>query len=165
MVIVDTREKKNQFILDYFDKHGIEYKIQKLEVGDYQIEGSPHFVIDRKADIQELVKNIVHDHERLSKEIDKAIKGNIQLVFLIEDEEVKSLDDLKHWRNYRVKWSPRATQGETLLKQINTLIDHRDEKSKERYDRKYTLRFLFVDHDHYASRLLRLLEANDESMD
>lgn len=154
MIIVDSREQKNQFIIDYFESHNIDYVIQKLDVGDYSLEGSPHFVIDRKANVQELVQNIIHEHDRLSREIQRAIDNNIQLVFLIEDEDIKCLDDLGKWFNYRKKWSPKATQGEQLLKAINTMIEHR----YRNYN--YTLRFLFVDREHYATTLLRLLEVN-----
>lgn len=156
MIIVDTREQKNQFILEYFEAHGIEYRINKLDVGDYSLEGSPHFSIDRKANVQELVGNMIHDHERLSKEIQRAIDNKVDLVFLIEDENIKCLDDLIDWHNYRRKWSPKATEGEQLLKCINTMIDHR----YNNYD--YSLRFLFTDHEHYASVLVRLLEAHKD---
>lgn len=32
MIISDSREKKNQHILDYFNQHNIEYKIIALEI-------------------------------------------------------------------------------------------------------------------------------------
>lgn len=37
--IFDTREKKNDHIKAYFERHGIPFKVQKLDEGDYQIEG------------------------------------------------------------------------------------------------------------------------------
>ena len=42
-LIVDSREKWTQpgstdrHIPDYFDRHGIEWEVRKLDVGDYQI--------------------------------------------------------------------------------------------------------------------------------
>ena len=47
-IICDTREKKNEHILKYFERCGIEYINKKLDVADYQIEGDNGIVIDRK---------------------------------------------------------------------------------------------------------------------
>ena len=35
VILIDTREQKNQHITNYFDKKGIKYKTQKLDYGDY----------------------------------------------------------------------------------------------------------------------------------
>ena len=35
VVLVDSREKKNSHIIDYFKKQGISYKSEKLDYGDY----------------------------------------------------------------------------------------------------------------------------------
>ena len=35
VILVDSREKKNKYILDYFEKQGISYRVEKLEYGDY----------------------------------------------------------------------------------------------------------------------------------
>ena len=35
MIIVDTRERKWDHIKKYFDEHGVEYVVQKLDEGDY----------------------------------------------------------------------------------------------------------------------------------
>ena len=35
IVLVDSREKKNSHILDYFRKQKIAYQVEKLEYGDY----------------------------------------------------------------------------------------------------------------------------------
>jgi ERCC4-type nuclease len=35
VVLVDSREKKNEHILNYFDTHHINYKKQALSSGDY----------------------------------------------------------------------------------------------------------------------------------
>jgi hypothetical protein len=67
--LFDTREKRNEHIKAYFDKHGIEYEIRKLDVGDYQIEGKPQISVDRKRNLQELSKNLMNakDHSRFWK--------------------------------------------------------------------------------------------------
>ena len=35
IVLIDTREKKNSHILDYFRKQKIAYQVEKLEYNDY----------------------------------------------------------------------------------------------------------------------------------
>lgn len=35
VILVDSREKKNAHVLDYFKKQGISYQVLKLEYGDY----------------------------------------------------------------------------------------------------------------------------------
>ena len=45
--IFDSREKKNDHIKAYFEKHGIPFKVQKLDEGDYQIDGNPDRTVDR----------------------------------------------------------------------------------------------------------------------
>lgn len=149
MIIVDTREQKNQFILDYFGSRNIEYKHEKLEVGDYSMLSNPHFSIDRKANIQELIQNVVHDHERFVKELKRAAENKIRLLILVQSESVHSLDDLDDWHNYRLKWSPKATTGSQLKKIINTMIC------------EYGLQVMFVDKEHYAVTLVWLLEVHD----
>ena len=39
MLTCDSRERKNEHILRYFDRHGIDYEIRKLDIGDYMLDG------------------------------------------------------------------------------------------------------------------------------
>ena len=64
LIIVDSREKKNAHILHYFDEHGIEYVIRKMDVADYQIEGMDKFVIDRKQNLDELATNLTNPKDK-----------------------------------------------------------------------------------------------------
>ena len=65
IIIVDTREKRNEHILRYFDRHGIEYRIEKLEIGDYMLDGGA-ISIDTKRSVDELASNMLNrnDHAR-----------------------------------------------------------------------------------------------------
>ena len=64
-LLVDTREQWTQFrpgrrpdthISDYLERHGIPWKIQKLDVGDYMLEGGS-ITVDRKKDLEEIGKD------------------------------------------------------------------------------------------------------------
>lgn len=151
MIVVDTREQKNQFILEYFEKNNIEFKEEKLDVGDYQLNENTSFVIDRKANIEELIQNVIHDHARLVREIKRASDSGIHLLFLVQSEEVKSLDDLDAWENPRIKWSPKATTGQTLKKILNTMID------------EYGMQVIFCDKSHFATTLIWLLRSHNRN--
>ena len=84
VILVDTREHegKNDHILNYFDSKKINWKKYKLDFGDYSfmipkneelsIPRDLYFdskiMIERKANLDELVGNIVKDRNRLKKE-------------------------------------------------------------------------------------------------
>ncbi len=79
VVLVDSREKKNTHILDYFRKQKIAYQVEKLEYGDYSfmvpaaVAGEDIFfhrdcVVERKASLEELSGNLTGERERFEKE-------------------------------------------------------------------------------------------------
>ena len=84
MYIFDTREKKNNHIKAYFEMHGIPFKVQKLDEGDYQIEGKPGRTIDRKQNLQEMYNCVVNDKSRFMKEVRRCYEMRIKLYVLIE---------------------------------------------------------------------------------
>ena len=129
MIIVDTREKPKAIekILKYFDAHGVEYRKEKLDYGDYMIENGPKISIDRKQNIAELAKNCTRESERFRREMARAAADGARLVILVEQntyqdrgEPVEVLDiiDLIRWSSphtmvrgekvYRVLTSWRA---------------------------------------------------------
>ena len=70
MLICDSREKKNDHILRYFDRHGIEYEIRKLDYGDYMAENGT-VTIDRKQNLSEVCHNLMlaSDKRRFMNEV------------------------------------------------------------------------------------------------
>ena len=91
-LISDTREKKNQHVLDYFEAVGIKYEIAKLDFGDYMDVYRPYICIDRKQNIAELAKNCTSDKERFKREILRAQAAGCQLVILVEQNRYKDRD-------------------------------------------------------------------------
>ena len=109
--IFDTRERKNEHIKAYFDKHSIEYEIRKLDVGDYQIEGNPQISVDRKRNLAELSKNLMNakDHSRFWKEVRRAREQNVKLFVLVEHGgQIKSIEDVAKWTDKYSGVSGRA---------------------------------------------------------
>lgn len=143
--IFDTRERKNEHIKSYFDKHGIEYEIRKLDVGDYQIEGKPQISVDRKRNLQELSKNLMNakDHSRFWKEVRRAREQKIKLFVLVEHGgQIKSIEDVSKWTD---KYS--GVSGRRLADEIY------------RVHIAYGVEFLFCDKRCTAKKIIDILEA------
>ena len=104
-IIEDTGQKAGQHdnVKEYCESHGIIFRRQKLNVGDYQ--SPPRVAVDTKKGMQEIYSDIVSDHERFRNECIRAMDDGIRLVILIEEENIKNLEDAKRWKNPRTaKW-------------------------------------------------------------
>ena len=101
MILVDTREKKHQTILSYFERHNIPYKHIALKTGDYMLEGNNKVTIDRKRNLDEVWGNLFSkgNKERFMREIKRAKKDNMQFILLIEHGRIKSVSDIAKWRS------------------------------------------------------------------
>ena len=66
MIIVDTREQANSFVIRYFEENIIPYTEKKLDEGDYKLEGQDNIVIERKQDLLEL-KNFILSLKNVTK--------------------------------------------------------------------------------------------------
>lgn len=136
-IIVDTREKPHAIanILDYFERHGIEYEKKKLDYGDYMLKDphdGPKISIDRKQYIEELAKNCTYVNKKLNineparfrKEMEKAKEDGARLVILVEQNRYK---DRGEWRTVSsiedlLTWSSPRTQvrGEKVYRVLSS---------------------------------------------
>lgn len=96
VVLVDTREKQNRHIIDYFDKNNIAYEPTTLIYGDYSfyipadVAGENIYfhrdiVIERKASLEELSGNLAQERERFEREFLRAGNDRAKLYLMIED--------------------------------------------------------------------------------
>lgn len=148
MIQIDTREHADELlrITRQLNALGVDYFIQKLDVGDYMKIGNDHLSIDRKKNLQELCGNVTQQHERFQRELVRAIKNDVKLVILCEHgQDIKCLEDVYFWRNPRLEKSPKATTGEQLYKSLKTI--------KERYG----VDFEFCDKRHTAKKIVEIL--------
>ena len=146
MIIADTREKKNEHILRYFDRHGIEYEIRKLDVGDYMLDGNDTISVDRKSSVDELASNMLNrnDHARFMREAKRAADSGVKLIVLLETSKYKSIPDLREWRS---KYS--GITGRALMDAVyKTHI-------------AYGVEFLFCPKISTARRILEILSCTD----
>ena len=130
MVIqIDSREKPKiiESIIAEFDRQGVEHFTSKLFVGDYMNLDNTKLVIDRKHNLQEICNNVVQDHKRFCDELARANRFDIHVVVLIEhSKNIRTLEDVRHWVNPRLKVSPLAVSGERLYKILFAISEHYD---------------------------------------
>jgi hypothetical protein len=145
---IDTREKARaiQKIREYFDSNGIKTIDSKLFVGDYMSYDNPRLIVDRKQNLQELCGNVCQQHKRFTAELQRAYDAGIKLIILCEHGGgVKCLDDVKNWKNPRLKDSPLAVSGERLYKILSTMAIH------------YNVDFEFCDKRATGRRIVEIL--------
>lgn len=146
-VIIDSREKKCDHIKAWFDKNGIEYKIRKLDEGDYQIAGQPNISVDRKKDMQEMYNCVVNDKSRFYKEVRRCHQKGIKLYVLIEHGgQIKSLVDVP-------KWKPK----------YGTITSREIADRLYRLHISYGVEFLFCDKRSTGRKIIEILSAENQT--
>ena len=146
IIICDTREKGNKNILKYFDKIGQDYIISKLDAGDYMLYKDYTTIIDKKDGLLELANNLCNskEHARIKREIARAFDlGCENFYFLIQDNKIKSIDDIKNWTSKHTK-----VKGDTLLKIMLTM------------KKRYNVNFLIAPKKRMGEIIIRLLLDN-----
>lgn len=144
MYIFDSREKKNEHIKRYFDRHGIEYKIEKLDVGDYRLVGNDQVVVDRKQNLDECLQNLMlkRDKPRFMREVRRAMDTNVKLVILCENGgDIKSIEDVEHWKS-----AYSRVPGKAIANRMRVL------------ERSFDIEFKFCDKRHTAKEIISILE-------
>ena len=125
VILEDTRNspKKNAHIRKQLESLGYQVDRSKLYVGDYIFADSSKIAVDTKQDLQEVAGNLCQDHERFKQECERAKAAGVQLVILVCEDHIKSLDDVPSWYNWRKKFSTRAINGKQLWKIMTTMTE------------------------------------------
>lgn len=147
MLICDSRERwtqagsRDRHLKSYFEKHGITYRVEKLDVGDYMLDGGT-LVIDRKSGLDELSTNLTNaaDSARFMREVRRAYHAGIKLVILIEQRGITCHDDVSSWRSKHT-----GVSGAELLKRMFKL------------EMSYGVRFFFCDKRSCGRRIMEIL--------
>lgn len=115
--VVDTREKKNEHILDYFKEHDIKYKVEKLDFGDYGFElPEPYshlnnkIVVEKKNSIDEINGNFTKGRERFHNEFKRARDNDAKVHLVVENATWKKIMN----GTYRSKISPNSVMASFL---------------------------------------------------
>lgn len=147
MLICDSRERwtqagsRDRHLKSYFEKHGILYRVEKLDVGDYMLDGGK-ISVDRKYGMEEISKNLTNkdDNIRFMAEIRRAYEAGIKLVILIEQRGITCHDDVAAWRSKHT-----GVSGAELLKRMFRL------------EMAYGVRFMFCDKRSCGRRIMEIL--------
>lgn len=140
IILVDTREKINQNVTDYFDKKNIPYKKKALSQGDYSfyipantdlsIPRDLYFdnqiVIERKASLEELSNNLAKERDRFEKELSLC---KAQMILLIENASYSDVIN----GNYKTEYNKKSFLG-----------------SLHSFQFKYNLPFFFMPDNKYS---------------
>lgn len=144
VILVDTREQKNQHILQYFESKKIPYEMKALQFGDYscKIKVNPeHFhesallhpkevsletriVVERKNSIDEIAGNLKSDEgadakekNRFERELIKCKAATANMALMLENFSFDRVMMGSERGNYRTQWKPEA-----LIARLNTMV-------------------------------------------
>lgn len=147
-LIVDSREKKWEHIRKYFGKHGIEYTVKKLDVGDYQLDGNSTVTVDRKQNLSELSRNLTNatDKGRFMREVRRAAEQGVRLVILCEHGKYQTFADISHWQDKHSK-----VRGSTLQREI------------QRIELAYGVQFILCDKRSTGRLILEILKGETDN--
>ena len=154
-IVIDSRECKPHAIVYWLEQHGIPYKFEKIEYGDYsfyipeneelRIEGDIEFdreiVFERKNSIDEIVGNFV-ERERIEREFKYK---DCEMYLLIEG----SYEDMAKG-NYRSNYKPKSS-----LATFHTFVDRYDLKPIFIQDPNFTPVFMFNTFYYYLRNKLK----------
>lgn len=116
-IICDSREKVNEHILNSFKRNNINYRVEKLAVGDYRVEYKgyrPSCIIERKSNLDELILNLTdankdsNEDNRFTRKLKRAVCSNQRVYIVIED--LNWYENLLS-NNYRSKAKSNAVRG------------------------------------------------------
>lgn len=161
-ILVDTREKDNEYVLKDFDRLEYTYKQQKLDEGDYQSSFNPNCVIDLKNGIFEVQKNIAggkHERERFMNEVQRCIEKGKKLIVLVRDEWVYGLKGVQYWKSPTHEYFDKMTQR-WIDKPYTKVSGKFVMKVMERYTRDYGVEWRFCKRKDTATEIVKLLNYN-----
>lgn len=113
VVLIDTRERENEHIIEYLEKKKVDYQIQKLDFGDYSLlipknrelgiecDMLLDYAVERKGSLDELSGNFTKDRTRIEEEL---WRGRGKLALVVENG---SLDKIMY-HDYRTKYNEKS---------------------------------------------------------
>lgn len=187
---INNKPKKHEAKHRFFEEHSVILLRHRLPVGDYilmndriedmlsrkekrQIQvkmmdfiGTYSRTVDTKYGMQEMYSDIAgKDHERFRDECILAQNNNIELIVLIEEPGITSLEDVAKWKNPRVeKWykiNAMHKVGKAMsvkIPKIPPCSSDRLMKSMQTMSEKYNVRFEFCSPEDSGRRVIELLK-------
>lgn len=146
IVQCDSREQRNEEVLEYFHLSGQPFFVSKLYAGDYINFTRPKVTVDLKKDLLEVSANLGKDHARFMREVARAkTEMGCDLVVLVR-EPLQSLEEVKGWSNKRSQM-----KGDTLYKIMNTMTE------------RHGVLWRFCDRKNAGAKILSILDWYDKN--
>lgn len=109
VVIVDTRNQKDDFVVSSLESLGCSVVRSKLPFGDVALATNILKCVDLKSSgggLIEVAKNICsRDHNRIKKEINSCLAVNGEITFLCFEPGINSIEEVVNWEVPRFKGS------------------------------------------------------------
>jgi len=123
-IIEDTRQKEGKHDMKhrYWVQTGVGRARSALWFGDYW--AAPKVAVDTKQDIKEIAVNLCGNRKeknRFREECDKAKTAGCKLVFLIEDKNYETIDDLYGSRIWI--HDGRTISGDSIATEMHSLME------------------------------------------
>lgn len=151
IIQIDSREKGNKHVLDYFDNIGQKYIVSKMYAGDYQNVNSVKVLIDKKDSLVEISGNLCRttEHQRIKREIAKACDiGCERFIFLIASNSIENVSQVHAWE------VPKRKDGSLYTKVRPEVL----QKIMETMQEKYGVEFMFCKKKDFGRKIVELLE-------
>ena len=113
-LLIDTRQQAGKHVIkdEWWAAHGVPTTRQKLDFGDYMVDGS-NVSVDTKRSIGEIAQNISgRNHDRFKRECIRARDAGYRLVVLVENrEKVTDLYGVNKWMNDHCRYCGTRRNG------------------------------------------------------
>lgn len=120
IIKIDTREQKNEHIVEFLDSRGIAWQSCKLDAGDYgayipATEGVTerplhlNAAIERKNSLDELAQT-VKERNRFENELSRAKRRDTRLIIMVEDGSYSGMIR----KQYRSEYAAKALTGSLM---------------------------------------------------
>ena len=157
VILVDTREQKNQHLINYWDSKKIQHETMKLDFGDYSFKipanedlgitrdlyFDSEIAIERKAHLEELSGNLCQGRTALENEFIRANNSNLYL--LIENASYE--DIVTH--NYKTEYNPKS-----FVASLFSFADRYDFSINFIKDNKFSGQFIYFTFYYYLRNYL-----------
>ena len=115
VILVDSREKKNQHILDYFISNGIKYRREALNSGDYSFECNltqynKTICVERKNSLSEIAGNFTSHRDRFVREFERAKINDTKMHIVLENATFRKIFN----GSYRSQIQPQSMLASLL---------------------------------------------------
>lgn len=147
MILIDTREKKNDHIIRYLDRHKIPWKKSKLDTADYTIDGK--ILVERKGSLNEICGNLFlkKNKIRFHAEMRRAVESGAKLYIVIEaPSNITCIRDVaRDWPQRRSRVPPKVMMHEL-----------------EKLEMTYQIKILFCTKRNAGRLIMHILEGKCE---